>query len=102
MDFAHDISEFYDNAASSHMKDLWQHFLVFYILAFQGYVVVAPDYAGLGIEKNLTKNTIDHEYLVNFNAANDLFYFIQTAQSAFSEFSKQFVIMRHFQKEKAV
>ncbi|MCJ1424398.1 hypothetical protein MMC29_002286 [Sticta canariensis] len=94
---AHGTSGLYGNAAPSHMNNLLQHFLAPYALALQGYVVVAPDYAGLGVEKDAAGTTIDHEYLVNPSAANDLFFSVQAAQSAFPELSKKFVVMGHSQ-----
>lgn len=91
--FAHGTSGLYGNAAPSHMKNLWQHFFAPYPLALQGYVVVAPDYAGLGVEKDAAGTPIVHEYLASPSQANDLFYSIQAAQSAFPELSNQFVVM---------
>lgn len=82
--WAHGTSGLYGNAAPSHWKNLWQHFIAPYPLATQGYVVVAPDYAGLGIEKDAAGTPIIHEYLAAPSHANDLFYSIQAAQSAFS------------------
>lgn len=95
--WAHGTSGLYGNAAPSHMKNLWQHFIAPYPLVLQGYVVVAPDYAGLGVEKDAAGTPIVHEYLANPSQANDLFYSIQAAQSAFQELSKQFVVLGHSQ-----
>lgn len=95
--FAHGTSGLYGNGAPSHMKNLWQHFIAPYPLALQGYVVVAPDYAGLGVEKDAEGTRIVHEYLASPSQANDLFYSIQAAQSAFPALSKHFVVMGHSQ-----
>ena len=95
--FAHGTSGIFPNAAPSHLKNLWQHFLVPYPLAYQGYVVVAPDYAGLGVEKDERGNEIIHEYLASPSHANDLLYAVQAAHSAFRELSKQFVVIGHSQ-----
>ena len=62
---------------------------------------MASDHAGLGVERNVAEKIIDHEYFVSSSAANDLFYFTQAAQSAFSELSKQFVIIGHSQGGRA-
>ena len=81
------------NCAPSHMKNLWQHFLAPYQLALQGYVVVAPDYAGLGVGKTASGKSVVHEYLAGPSQANDAFYSAQAAQAAFPELSKSFIIM---------
>lgn len=95
--WAHGTSGLYGNGAPSHWKNLWQHFIAPYPLALQGFVVVAPDYAGLGVDKDAAGSPIVHEYLASPSQANDLFYSIQAAQSAFSELSKKFVVIGHSQ-----
>lgn len=61
--WAHGTSGVTANAAPSYHKNLWQHFLAPYQLALQGYVVVATDYAGLGIKEDASKRPIIHEIL---------------------------------------
>ena len=95
--WSHGTSGITPNCAPSHMKHLWQHFLAPYQLALQGYVVVAPDYAGLGVEKDELGRKIVHEYLTGPSQANDVFYSIQAAQTAFPELSKHFVVVGHSQ-----
>ncbi len=95
--WAHGSSGLYGNAAPSHWKNLLEHFIAPYPLALQGYVVVAPDYAGLGIENDARGTPIVHEFLASPSQANDLFYSIQAAQFAFSELSKKFVLIGHSQ-----
>ena len=63
----------------------------------QGYVVVAPDYAGLGVDRDAKGNPIIHQYLSSPSHANDLFYSVQAAQTASKSLSKQFVVMGHSQ-----
>ncbi|KAI9697136.1 MAG: hypothetical protein M1820_007952 [Bogoriella megaspora] len=57
-------------------------------MALAGYAVIAPDYAGLGLQG------VPSPYFILPTHANDLFYAVQAAQSAFPTLlSKQFVIM---------
>ncbi|KAF2683599.1 hypothetical protein K458DRAFT_443202 [Lentithecium fluviatile CBS 122367] len=81
------------NNAPSHHENLWRHFWAPYNLALQGYVVVATDYAGLGVGKTLSGEPIVHGYLATPAQANDVIYFVQAAQQAFSQLGKQFVVI---------
>ena len=95
--WAHGTSGIAPNCAPSHLKNLWQHFLGPYQLALQGYVVVAVDYAGLGVEKDGSGKQIVHEYLASPSHASDVLYGVQAAQSAFPELSEKFVVIGHSQ-----
>lgn len=95
--WAHGTSGGYGDCAPSHIRNLWYQFTAPYTLALQGYVVVAPDYAGLGVDHDSKGNPIRHPYMANPSHANDLFFSIQAAQSAFETLSKRFVIMGHSQ-----
>ena len=95
--WAHGTSGADANTAPSNNKTLWQHFLAPYQLALQGYVVVATDYAGLGVEKTASGEHITHEYLSPPSQANDVVYSVKAAQEAFPELSKQFVVLGHSQ-----
>ena len=95
--WAHGTSGFDANAAPSHHKNLWQHYLCPYQLAVQGYVVVATDYAGQGVHKYPSGQPIVHEYLSSPSQANDLVHSVTAAQAAFPELSKTFVVMGHSQ-----
>ncbi len=95
--WAHGTNGIGPNGAPSHSRNLFQHFLAPYQLALQGYVVVAPDYAGLGVGKDESGRPIPHEYLATQSQANDVFYLTQAAQTAFPELSKQFVVIGHSQ-----
>lgn len=95
--FSHGTSGIAHEGAPSHFKDLWQHYLAPFNLALQGYVVVATDYAGLGVSKDAHGTPIVHEYVANPSHANDVFYSVQAAQSAFPELSKSFVVLGHSQ-----
>ena len=95
--FGHGTSGAFGDCAPSHIRHLWYHFIVPFHLALQGYVVVAPDYIGLGVDKYSNGTRIKHPYLVNPSHANDIFYAVQAAQTAFSSLSKRFVVMGHSQ-----
>lgn len=66
-------------------------------MALQGYVVVVPDYAGLGVNKDGEGNSIKHVPGAAPSHANELFYSVQAAQTAFKELSQQFVLLGHSQ-----
>ncbi len=95
--WAHGTSGVSPDCAPSHLKNLWQHFLGPYQLALQGYVVVAVDYAGLGVGKDGSGKHIVHEYLASPSHANDVFYGVEAARSAFPELSSKFVVIGHSQ-----
>ncbi|KAL8703596.1 MAG: hypothetical protein Q9201_003221 [Fulgogasparrea decipioides] len=95
--WAHGTSGVTAEFAPSHHKNLWQHFQAPYQLALQGYVVVATDYAGLGIGKNAAGDNITHSYLACPAHANDVVYSVQAAQSAFPSLSSDFVVVGHSQ-----
>lgn len=95
--WAHGTSGFFANAAPSNHKSLLQHWLAPFPLVLNGYVVVAPDYAGLGVSQHPSGEPIEHEYLASTSHANDLVYAVQAAQQQFKELSKSFVVMGHSQ-----
>ena len=95
--WAHGTSGVSPDCAPSHHKNLWQHFLAPYQLVLQGYVVVATDYAGLGVSKTYSGTPITHEYLSFPSHANDVFHGVNAAQQAFGELSKSFVVIGHSQ-----
>ncbi len=95
--WAHGTSGFDANAAPSHHKNLWQHFLAPYQIALQGYVVVATDYAGLGVKKYPSGQPIVHEYLASSSQANDIVHSVAAARAAFPELSMEFVVIGHSQ-----
>ncbi|KAJ4290878.1 hypothetical protein N0V90_010074 [Kalmusia sp. IMI 367209] len=95
--WAHGTSSLYPNGAPSHLRDLWQHFVGPFPLALQGYIVVMPDYAGLGVSVDSKGSPIVHEYLANPAAAKDLEYAFKATRSAYPKASHEFVVMGHSQ-----
>ncbi|KAL9011844.1 MAG: hypothetical protein Q9173_003347 [Seirophora scorigena] len=95
--WAHGTSSITAEGAPSNHKNLWQHFLGPYPLALQGYVVVAPDYSGLGVQEDATGSFITHQYLACPSQANDIIYAVKAAQETFPELSHNFVVIGHSQ-----
>ena len=81
--------------APSNYRNLLYQFATIFELALQGYVVVAPDYQGLGVTTDANGRPVVYDYLGSTSHAIDLFYAVEAAQTAFSSLSKQFVIMGH-------
>ncbi|KAF2732570.1 secretory lipase [Polyplosphaeria fusca] len=95
--WGHGTSGLFGECGPSHIRNLWYQFSAPYILALQGYAVVAPDYAGLGVNKTASGEPILHQYLASPAHANDMFYAIEAARTAFPELCKAFVTMGHSQ-----
>lgn len=95
--WAHGTSGLYSNCAPSEYRNLLYQYATVFELVLQGYVVVAPDYQGLGVAQNANGKPVVHPYLGSPSHANDLFYSVQAARVAFSSLSKNFVVMGHSQ-----
>ncbi|PQE13484.1 secretory lipase protein [Rutstroemia sp. NJR-2017a WRK4] len=95
--WAHGTSGISAECAPSHFRNLWQHYLAPYQLLLQGYVIIATDYAGLGVGKNESEEPIVHQYFAHSAAANDVIYSVQAARQAFPQLSKDFVVIGHSQ-----
>lgn len=95
--WAHGTTGLSAECAPSHFRNLWQHFLAPFQLALQGYVVIATDYAGLGVEFDGAGKPIVHEYMASPAAANDVVYSVQAARQAFPQLSHNFVVVGHSQ-----
>ena len=94
---SHGTSGVSPDCAPSHIINLWHHYLMPFSLVLQGYVVVATDYAGLGVGKTASGEPIVHEYLASPAHSNDVIYSVQAAQAAFPELGKRFVVAGHSQ-----
>ena len=95
--WAHGTSGIFAEQAPSHLCGLSYQFSGPFVLALQGYVVVGPDYAGLGVSRTANADPVRHEFLANPAHADDLFYAVEAAQEAFPQLSKKFVVMGHSQ-----
>ncbi|RYP67449.1 hypothetical protein DL771_007227 [Monosporascus sp. 5C6A] len=95
--WGHGTSGWSGECGPSHIRSLWYNFMIF-TAATQGYVVVAPDYAGLGLDHDGSGNSIPHQYLASRAAGNDLLYAVKAAQKAWADvLGRRYVVMGHSQ-----
>lgn len=96
--FGHGTSGLFGQSGPSHIRNLWYHYSAPFELATHGYAVVAPDYAGLGLDRDANGKLIPHQYAANPAAANDLFYAVEAARKAWPKrLSEEFITMGHSQ-----
>jgi pimeloyl-ACP methyl ester carboxylesterase len=81
--WAHGTSGFFKACAPSNYRSLQYHFMAPYLLALQGMAVVAPDYAGLGIDRLPNGQRIGHNWLNGPSQATDLANAVIAARKAF-------------------
>ena len=90
--WAHGTSGVFHESAPSNQRDLWHHFQLPFYLALNGYVVVATDYAGLGVREDSEGRFIPHEYLMPRAQAMDISMIIPAYRIAFPGINKHFVV----------
>lgn len=96
--WTHGTSGFYADGAPSAHRDLFYGHYVPYALAEAGYAVVAPDYAGLGVDKSWDGSFIPHQYLLGPAQAGDALNAMRAALSAFPErITDEYVVIGHSQ-----
>lgn len=96
--WTHGTSGFFAPAAPSTHRALWYGHEAPFTLALDGYAVVAPDYAGLGISKSWDGSNIPHQYLASPVSAKDALNAMRAARDAFPELlSEEYVVMGHSQ-----
>jgi hypothetical protein len=96
--WAHGTSGVHSNCAPSNYQNLQYNFMVPFELALQGFAVVAPDYAGLGVAKDFDDNLIHHPWILGPAQANDLAFAVVAARKAFpQQIGKEFVVVGHSQ-----
>lgn len=76
------------------VRNLYYQFRVF-ATAEQGFVVVAPDFAGLGLNQDGQGNFIPYQYLANSASGNDVLYAVKAAREAWDVLGKRYGIMGH-------
>lgn len=84
--WAHGTSGGLSLCAPSNYRNLQYHFQAPFTLALQGYVVVAPDYAGLGVGRLPSGEAIGHPWAAWPAQANDIAHAVDAARAAFPEF----------------
>uniref|UniRef100_A0A8H7KCK5 AB hydrolase-1 domain-containing protein n=1 Tax=Bionectria ochroleuca TaxID=29856 RepID=A0A8H7KCK5_BIOOC len=96
--WTHGTSGFYPSGAPSAHRSLFYADFVPFALADAGYVVVAPDYAGLGVGTSWDGKQIPHQYLVREAGANDALNAVRASWKSFSgRVSRDYVVMGHSQ-----
>ena len=98
--WAHGTSGMFKACAPSNYRSLQYHFMAPFLLATQGMVVVAPDYAGLGVDSFPSGEKILHPWLAGPAQANDIAHAITAARAAFPGLLKPegpFVVTGHSQ-----
>lgn len=83
--WAHGTSGLYPRCAPSNYKALQYHFITTFNLAFEGFAVIAPDYAGLGASARPNGDKHPHQYLAAPAQANDLAFAVEAVRKAFPE-----------------
>ena len=68
--------------AASNFRSLYYNFAAPFPIVLDGYVVVAPDYFGKGVDKHAYGSLVYNHILGSPSHANDLFYSVQAAQTA--------------------
>lgn len=96
--WTHGTSGFFAPSGPSAHRSLWYGHEAPFTLALEGYAVLAPDYAGLGISKSWNGSGIPHQYLMSPAAAHDALYSLEAVWEAFPDtLRREFVVMGHSQ-----
>ncbi|OGM51262.1 secretory lipase [Aspergillus bombycis] len=96
--WTHGTSGFYANGAPSTHRGLFYADIVPFALAEAGYAVVAPDYAGLGVDVSWDGSRIPHQYFVREAGAHDALNALRAVQESFpTRLSSDYVVMGHSQ-----
>ncbi|RBR11734.1 hypothetical protein FVER53590_13050 [Fusarium verticillioides] len=96
--WAHGTSGYFIDSAPSAHRGLYYENVVPLSLAQEGYAVVAPDFAGLGVVKSWDGSEIPHQYFATPAGAQDTLFAMEAALEAFSNrLSGKFTIMGHSQ-----
>ncbi|KAI0098633.1 hypothetical protein GGR51DRAFT_576990 [Nemania sp. FL0031] len=96
--WAHGTSGFFAPQAPSTHRALWYANSAPFALAQDGFAVVAPDYAGLGIATSFDGSAIPHQYFAAPAGAYDSLYALRAARAAFpGKLSEEFVAFGHSQ-----
>lgn len=96
--FAHGTSGFFADAAPSAHRVLQYDYHMTLSLVQAGYAVVAPDYAGLGVERSWDGSNIPHQYFAAPSGGYDMLHAMEAALETFEErLSGQFAVVGHSQ-----
>ncbi|KAJ4251391.1 hypothetical protein NW762_011373 [Fusarium torreyae] len=96
--WAHGTSGYFIDSAPSAHRGLYYENMLPLSLAKAGYAVVAPDYAGLGVDRSWDGSAIPHQYLAAPAGAQDTLFAMEAALEAFDDrLSGKFAIVGHSQ-----
>ncbi|KAH8429782.1 putative secretory lipase [Aspergillus melleus] len=96
--WTHGTSGWYANGAPSTHRGLFYAEIVPFALAEAGYTVIAPDYAGLGVDSSWDGTHVPHQYFVREAGAHDALNALRAARTSFSKrLSTDYVVMGHSQ-----
>ena len=98
--WAHGTTGLHQRCAPSNYKALQYHFMTTFNLAFEGFAIIAPDYAGLGASARPNGDKHPHQWIAAPSGANDLGFAIEAARKIFPERLEPegpFVAMGHSQ-----
>jgi pimeloyl-ACP methyl ester carboxylesterase len=96
--WAHGTSGFYADGAPSAHRSLFYGDIVPFTLAQAGYVVVAPDYAGLGIDTSWDGSFVPHQYLARQAGAADALNSVRAVRKTWgSSVTDEYVVLGHSQ-----
>lgn len=96
--WTHGTSGFYPSGGPSTHRALFYGDFMPFALAQAGYIVVAADYAGLGVGKSWDGSTIPHQYLAAHAGAFDALNALKAAHEAFPDrLTSDYVVVGHSQ-----
>lgn len=96
--WTHGTSGWFANGAPSAHRSLFYGDIVPFALAHEGYAVVAPDYAGLGVETSWDESHVPHQYFARHAGAMDGLNALRAARSAFAgQITDDYAVMGHSQ-----
>ncbi|KPM43950.1 hypothetical protein AK830_g2590 [Neonectria ditissima] len=96
--WAHGTSGYFADSGPSSYRNLYYENVIPLSLVQAGYAVVAPDYAGLGLEKSWDGSTIPHQYFAMSAGGQDTLYAMEAALEAFGKrLSGKFAVAGHSQ-----
>lgn len=94
--WAHGTTGVFSKCAPSNYQNLQYNFMIPFSLALEGFVVIAPDYAGLGVGTFPNGDKVSHTWGLGPAQANDLAYAMQAATLGFpNALTNDFVVMGH-------
>ncbi|KAH8894454.1 putative secretory lipase [Thozetella sp. PMI_491] len=96
--WTHGTSGFYADGAPSAHRSLFYGEIMPTVLAQAGYVVIAPDYAGLGVDKSWDGSFLPHQYFGREAGAADALNALRAARKTFSDLiTEEYVVVGHSQ-----